>query len=125
MIHAAEKGYAEIVQALVAYHVNLNYVDDESGWTALMYASRYGHTDTVTTLLKAGCTLEVVDRKRNTALLLACFNRHWATAEVLIDHGVDLNAVSDVRPPLFHLLLVALHAACVIVVVLYVRACVL
>lgn len=76
--------------------VNLDIVDEEAGWTALMYASRYGHTETVDALLQVGAHLEIFDRKRNTALLLACNNRHWTTVELLINRGVDINAQSDV-----------------------------
>lgn len=84
------------MRALIERNVNVNYVEEEAGWTALMYASRYGHTEAVDALLQAGALLEIVDRKRNTALLLACNNRHWGTAELLIEKGVDINAMSDV-----------------------------
>lgn len=59
--------------------------------TPVMLASRYGATDTLEFLLSKGARIDLCDELGSNALMLACENRQLKTAEVLINHGIDIH----------------------------------
>jgi len=61
--------------------------------TALLYAAREGHLDTVELLLSSGAKLEMADADGVTPLLMAVLNGQLPTARFLIDQGADVNAM--------------------------------
>jgi ankyrin repeat protein len=70
--------------------------------TALMFAAREGHLDTVKVLAEAGADLNTVAGDGKDAQSLAIFNGNYAVASYLIDSGAELNT-ADARAftPLF------------------------
>ncbi|XP_032063315.1 ankyrin repeat domain-containing protein 16 [Aythya fuligula] len=56
--------------------------------TALHYAAKEGHTDTIQTLLSLGADLEAKDRKGRSALHVACGGQHAAAARILLGAGL-------------------------------------
>jgi ankyrin repeat protein len=70
--------------------------------TALMFAAREGHLDTVQALTEAGADLDARAGDGKDALSLAIFNGNYAIAAWLIDNGAALNQ-ADARgfTPLF------------------------
>jgi ankyrin repeat protein len=64
---------------------------NRGGMSALLFAARDGHIDTVQALLKAGADINFTDPDDSTALLLALMNGHWDTAKLLIDAGADIH----------------------------------
>jgi uncharacterized protein len=70
--------------------------------TALMFAAREGHLDTVKVLTAAGANLDAVAGDGKDAQSLAIFNGNYAVASYLIDSGAALNT-ADARgfTPLF------------------------
>jgi ankyrin repeat protein len=66
---------------------------DNWGYTALMVASREGHTDIVKLLIKNGAYINTQDYDRRTALIYATEEGHTDVVKLLIDGGADVNAV--------------------------------
>ena len=64
---------------------------NRGGMSALMFAARDGHIQTVRTLLAIGADIEFTDPDGSTALLVALMNGQWDTAKLLIDAGADVN----------------------------------
>ncbi|XP_027714766.1 ankyrin repeat domain-containing protein 16 [Vombatus ursinus] len=57
-------------------------------YTALHYAAKEGHTNTVKTLLSLGADLESKDGRNRSALHLACAGQHLACIEFLLQCGL-------------------------------------
>ncbi|HUB83413.1 MAG TPA: ankyrin repeat domain-containing protein [Bryobacteraceae bacterium] len=70
------------------------------GMTALLYAAREGHMDSVRALVEGGANLNVQSGDKFTPLLEAITNAHFDVAMYLIDHGANPNlaAVSGMTP---------------------------
>jgi len=63
--------------------------------TALTLACAGGHTELVTLLLARGAAKEHRDKKGFTPLIHASTAGHMAVVEILLDHGVDIEAQSE------------------------------
>ena len=62
------------------------------GMTALHYAAREGHVDTVRALVESGARInEVSPMDRSSALVIAIANGHYDLGRYLLDHGADPN----------------------------------
>ena len=64
-------------------------VKDEFGWTALMYAVRAGHLETVKYLVEQGANKDEKDNKSLTALIIGL--RHLEIEKYLIKSGANLS----------------------------------
>lgn len=83
------------IKSLLANGVNSK---DSDNWTALMYASSYGYTDVVKSLIEAGANLNLTTAKYSdswTALMMASRNGHADIVNALIEAGADLNMEHD------------------------------
>ncbi|XP_060746052.1 ankyrin repeat domain-containing protein 16 [Tachysurus vachellii] len=56
--------------------------------TALHYAAKEGHTNTIKTLLQLGADLHARDKKGRSALHMACIGQHAVTARTLLQLGL-------------------------------------
>ncbi|KAF4079768.1 hypothetical protein AMELA_G00182050 [Ameiurus melas] len=56
--------------------------------TALHYAAKEGHTNTIKTLLQLGADLHARDKKGRSALHMACIGQHAITARALLQLGL-------------------------------------
>jgi ankyrin repeat protein len=110
LIKAAEKGYARIVEILLAYDADL-YIANNAGMMALDFAQKNNHTSVLrlindkmrtdsylTLLLKEGKDIipmlagaNLNSRDGHTALLFAIQKGDEMTAVALINGGVDVN----------------------------------
>lgn len=99
MLSAASSGDTESVEFFIHKGVDINARDD-TGYTALMLASREGHDKIVELLLRHGADTEIFTPDSGTALVIACSQDHTEIASKLLDHGADINARSGPRPPL-------------------------
>jgi len=78
----------------------------ENGNTALILASRAGHTLAVQTLLSERPNLNVVDNDHQTALMNAVKNGHIGVATLLLKAGADANIPDNFnKTPLYYAML--------------------
>ena len=73
-------------------------LDDRDVFTnesALIIASKHGHTDIVSFLLGKGANPEVRDNSRNSPLIVAAQQGHPDTVELLLKSGVAVDAKND------------------------------
>ena len=66
-------------------------IQDEYGYTALMWAAKYGQTAIVDLLIKAGANKNIKDNEGHTALMLAACNNHKDIVGLLIKAGANKN----------------------------------
>jgi len=66
---------------------------DHYGMTALMWASKNGHKETVDILIKNKADVNAKNNNGNTALMYACVgSKKVKIVEMLIAAGIDVNA---------------------------------
>ena len=65
------------------------------GMTALLYAAREGHLETVRTLVEGGAGINIVNGDKYTPLVIAITNGHLDVARYLVDHGADPNPATN------------------------------
>jgi ankyrin repeat protein len=81
----------EPLKQLLAQEVDVN-ATDESGWTALMYASQLNSYDNqaVELLLAAHADVNRASLRGDTALMMDAYNGNWN--EQLVKHGANIQA---------------------------------
>lgn len=86
-------------------HIDINYKDETTGYTALMFAISNGNLDLVTMLVHFSADVNVQDNKGNTPLHLAVFNSSSKTVHILLSKEAKVNVANqDGNTPL--------HIAC-------------
>ncbi len=68
MMLAASNNFHDIVDYLLQQGADVNHTEHTHGWTALIWAAKRGHVETVTILLKHQPNLEIQDGAEKTAL---------------------------------------------------------
>ncbi|MBN4075968.1 ankyrin repeat domain-containing protein, partial [Gammaproteobacteria bacterium AH-315-E17] len=111
LMWSAEAGHTEIVESLIAAGAEIDVLTrtyeeltlhrsesgrqwvgfSQGGMTAVMYATREGHTDTVRLLAEAGADISHANPDGVTALMLAVINDRLDTAATLINYGANPN----------------------------------
>ena len=79
------------VKELLTRGFNVN-LQDEYGFTGLMYAVQSGYTQLSRRLISAKPEIDLPNKKGATALMIACDARQKELAELLIKQGADLDA---------------------------------
>jgi ankyrin repeat protein len=103
LIMAATSGNAPIIAKLLAAGANPKAAL-VSGETALMLASRTGSVDGVKALIARGADVNAAEGTRSqTALMWAVANRHPEVTAVLLQHGADVRARSQVRKTVYNM----------------------
>lgn len=87
LIHAAEKGYIQVVSALLAHGADINAADS-NGMTALMYAAERGDMNMVDLLLNVGgVDIDTINKYGESALSLATNEAHLEVVDKLLVYG--------------------------------------
>ncbi len=89
--NACERGYNKIVRLLLdegAEFQSENFAD--TGWSALMYATRNAHIECMKMLMDAGADIEYKNELGRTCLMLAAFMGHIECVKLLIEAGADV-----------------------------------
>ena len=97
---ASRLGYSEIVQLLIEHKTAIN-MQNNNGWTALMFASDNRQTKTITLLLEHGADTGIQGKKRShvhgyeettlTALMHASRRGYTEIAKLLLDYKAEIN----------------------------------
>ena len=83
MMLAASNNFAAIVETLLQHGADVNRVETSNGWTALIWAAKQGHDETVKVLLKHHADRSIRDFTQSTALDYARRNHLQSTQRLL------------------------------------------
>jgi len=84
----------KMLKMLKFKNANIN-VQDEDGWTALMFASRGNKVKWVKKLIKLGSDVNIQNYENDTSLLIAALWGHYKVVKVLIKAHADLYIEND------------------------------
>jgi len=90
----------QVVQLLVEGKANLNLVDRDDGYTALMFACRNNQVAIITLLCDAKADINMLNYVSESALSLACYFAHVDAVIVLLDRGADVDL--GLNPPILN-----------------------
>jgi len=80
---AAGNGQDAVLELLLKAGAEIDWHTERDGFSALLLAAEFGHSNSVNILLAAGANPDISDRKGNTACDLAAANGHGAVTMVL------------------------------------------
>ena len=91
--NAAKIGDTETIGGWIAQTRPQKIVNtqDKYGWTALMYASRWGCLGVAKVLLKNEADVNIQTKWGDTALMIASNNCYLDVVKVLLENGADVN----------------------------------
>ena len=98
LLHASGKGYTDIVRTLVENGAKVNVHTSKKKHTAVLVAAQGGFVDTVALLLEFGADLHHTDGDHKNSLTYACEGNRQAIAEMLCQHGGNLQLYLDQYP---------------------------
>ncbi len=96
LMHAADKGYADITLLLIDKGANLEILD-EIGNTALFYAVEKGFVGIVKLLIDKGANYEHENSSKIKPIIYAAKNGDCEILKILIEKGADVNAETSYR----------------------------
>ncbi|XP_014476702.1 PREDICTED: histone-lysine N-methyltransferase EHMT1 [Dinoponera quadriceps] len=94
---AAKSGHLEVCKIILnECKVPRTLVDsvDDGGWTSLIWACEFCHTDVARFLLDKKCDPLIRDAEQNIALHWSAFSGSSDITELLLNEGCDVNAVN-------------------------------
>jgi ankyrin repeat protein len=91
LTEAAYNGNIKAVESFLDQRANIDG-KDKNGNTALIKASRYGHSDLVRYLLKKGANVNLADKNFATPLIHATCSERMDIIMTLLENGADINA---------------------------------
>ncbi|KAL6260736.1 hypothetical protein P5V15_008259 [Pogonomyrmex californicus] len=94
---AAKFGHLEVCKIILTEcKVPRTLVDsvDDGGWTSLIWACEFRHTDVARYLLDKKCDPLIRDAEQNIALHWSAFSGSSEITEMLLNEGCDVNAVN-------------------------------
>ncbi len=94
LLEAAYAGDTQAVAEALAQGADVNYPDD-SGETALIYASDGGHEEIVRVLIARGADVNHIDNRGFTVLMGAASFGHIEVARMLIEAGAEVNRADN------------------------------
>ncbi|WYD81907.1 MAG: ankyrin repeat domain-containing protein [Candidatus Electrothrix gigas] len=91
LLEMVKSGNIEAVKSLLEKGADVNAID-KAGWTALMFAARYGQGDIAEELIRKNARINVKDKDGWTPLMLAAMYGHRNVIHVLLTKGADIHA---------------------------------
>ena len=91
-ICAGQLNHHDILQTLLDFGMNID-IKDNFGNTALIYASQYGHEESVRLLLyrNVNVNVNIQNKSGYSALMYASGNRYKNVVQLLLDHNADID----------------------------------
>jgi|GEM_PF-6445195 ankyrin repeat protein len=91
---AAIHGDMHTVNRLLVAETNVNVdASDGNGFTALMWATMFGHSDVVTRLLQAGANINATNEAGQTALMRAIISQDTDLISLLLEAGANPHVI--------------------------------
>lgn len=90
LMMAARNDNRPVLNLLLQNGAKVN-VQDKYGWTALFYASYFGHANCAEVLLERGAHINLVDQDGMSCLIWAAGRGHHLVVDLLIKHGASVN----------------------------------
>ena len=88
--NAAASGSLNCLKLALQREVEVNSVDDKTGWQLIHWAAGNGHVDCISLLLEHGTSVDAkTNRLQFTALQLSAEKGHVACVRLLLQHGAD------------------------------------
>ena len=88
MILATRLAVEGVVDALINANADVNAVDDH-GKSALHWAAAVNNVEALSTLLAAGCKLDVLTDREESPLFLAAKEGSYEAVQMLLENGVN------------------------------------
>lgn len=85
MMLAASNNFYKVVELLIQQGADVNRIEISNGWTALIWASRLGHTETVRVLLKYQADSSIRDYS-NTSAIEYAEQQELNNIQILLGH---------------------------------------
>jgi len=95
LFEAVENGEREEVRRHVESGFDINCIDQEDGYTALLLAAELGKPAIVEELLAAGAALDAKDSFGRTALYASAVAGHTEVVDALLRAGADVDGADD------------------------------
>uniref|UniRef100_A0A7S1ULV4 Uncharacterized protein n=1 Tax=Grammatophora oceanica TaxID=210454 RepID=A0A7S1ULV4_9STRA len=100
LLQSSHRGLTEVVELLLSKHdpkKNSVYIDQPSddGVSPFIAAGSEGHTDIVKLLIKAGASVNGVDKDGTTAIMAASARGHKEAVQAMLEAGADVNMQND------------------------------
>ncbi|XP_013071536.2 uncharacterized protein LOC106058626 isoform X1 [Biomphalaria glabrata] len=93
--YAAKAGYTDVIQHILeTEQVDVN-IQDDGGWTPIIWATESQLTDVVKYLIKQGGDPNKKDNEENTGLHWAAFSGSLEIAKMFIDLGCEIDAINE------------------------------
>jgi ankyrin repeat protein len=80
---AASNNHSALLRKLLAEGANPNLQESTKGWTALIWAAKRGHLESVAALVNAGARSDIADFAGETARSWAAKNHHTDVVRLL------------------------------------------
>ncbi|XP_033121220.1 uncharacterized protein LOC117120307 isoform X2 [Anneissia japonica] len=91
---AAKDGFIEGVRYLTSVDDTDINIQDDGGWTPLVWAAEARHVDVVQYLLERGCDPNIRDKEGNSGLHWAAYAGAQQIIKLFIERNCDVNAVN-------------------------------
>lgn len=98
LMRACFKGYKGLVEHLLQNkkNIDINSIDDDKGWTSLMWSCDKGYTEMVALLLNHGADPNIqAQERKTTALMIACYGGYKDIVKLLLNYNSAVNAKDE------------------------------
>ena len=68
---------------------------DDGGWTPLVWAAEYSHTDVIKYIMAVGGDPNIRDKEGNTALHWACYSGCLDVTHAFLNAGCDVESANE------------------------------
>ncbi|XP_021380179.1 mucin-17-like isoform X2 [Mizuhopecten yessoensis] len=112
--YAAKAGHVGVIKLLLeADKIDIN-VQDDGGWTPIIWASEHRYVNAVKYLVKNGADPNLKDKEENTSLHWAAFSGSVDIAEIFLNAGCDLETPNEHGDRPLHIAARQDHYECVV-----------